>query len=63
MANRKVSETYDEYVEERMCLRKRVYETDLEAISAAIETSAKHGCACRYYKCYYGDHYHITTHC
>lgn len=55
--------TYAEYVKDRMCGRKRTYTNVLDAINAAIETSAKHGCACRYYHCNYGDHYHVTTHC
>ncbi len=55
--------TYTDYVEERMCTRKRSYTNELDAINAAIETSAKHGRACRYYKCNFGNHYHVTTHC
>lgn len=45
----------------RMCTRKQGYETELEAISAAIGSSWTFGHPFRYYRCPYCRQWHLTS--
>lgn len=46
----------------KMCWDKKLFKTENDAISACISASRKFG-RMRWYKCPYGDHWHMTHQC
>lgn len=41
--------------------KKKKYKTENQAISAALDSSARFGCPYRIYKCPHAPHWHLTT--
>lgn len=53
-------DSYEEYIKVESCIKKAKYETEFDAIHAAIELSRKFG-PMRWYRCKYCNHYHLTS--